>query len=42
MGQLENPILIKLRNLAFKLMPSNIAMKLIDKYFSYRVTSLEI
>jgi 2-polyprenyl-6-methoxyphenol hydroxylase-like FAD-dependent oxidoreductase len=42
MGQLENPILIALRNLAFKLMPSNVAMKLIDKYFSYRVTKLEI
>jgi 2-polyprenyl-6-methoxyphenol hydroxylase-like FAD-dependent oxidoreductase len=42
MGQLENPILIFLRNTAFKLMPSNVAMKLIDKYFSYRVTKLEI
>jgi 2-polyprenyl-6-methoxyphenol hydroxylase-like FAD-dependent oxidoreductase len=42
MGQLSNPVLIAFRNLAFKLMPSNIAMKLIDKYFSYRVTSLEI
>jgi 2-polyprenyl-6-methoxyphenol hydroxylase-like FAD-dependent oxidoreductase len=42
MGQLENPILIYLRNLAFKMMPSNVAMKLIDKYFSYRVTRLEI
>ena len=42
MGQIENPILIFLRNTAFKLMPSNVAMKLIDKYFSYRVTKLEI
>jgi len=42
MGQLENPILIFLRNTAFKLMPSNVAMKLIDKYFSYRVIKLEI
>jgi len=42
MGQLENPILIFFRNTAFKLMPSNVAMKLIDKYFSYRVTKLEI
>lgn len=42
MGQLTNPILIKLRNLAFKAMPSNIAMKMIDKYFSYRVTKIKI
>jgi len=42
MGQLTNPILIALRNFAFKLMPSSVAMKMIDKYFSYRVTSLEI
>jgi len=42
MGQLENPILIKLRNTAFKLMPSNVAMKMIDKYFSYRVTKIEV
>lgn len=42
MGQLTNPILIKLRNFAFKAMPSNIAMKMIDKYFSYRVTKIEI
>lgn len=42
MGQLENPILIRLRNLAFKLMPSSMTMKMIDKYFSYRVTSIEI
>lgn len=42
MGQLEMPILISIRNLAFELMPSNLAMKLIDKYFSYRVTEIEI
>ena len=42
MGQLENPVLIGLRNLAFKLMPSNVAMKLIDRYFSYRVTKVDI
>lgn len=42
MGQITNPILIKLRNFAFKAMPSNIAMKMIDKYFSYRVTKIEI
>ena len=42
MGQLENPILITLRNLLLKLMPSSLAMKLVDKYFSYRVTNIEI
>ena len=42
MGQLTNPVLIALRNFAFKIMPSSLAMKMIDKYFSYRVTSLEI
>lgn len=42
MGQLENPVLIGLRNLAFRLMPSSIAMKIIDTYFSYRVTELKI
>lgn len=41
-GQLENSILIGLRNVAFKLTPSSIALKLFDKYFSYRVTNLEI
>jgi len=41
-GQLSNPILIGLRNSAIKVMPSSLAMKMIDKYFSYRVTSLEI
>jgi 2-polyprenyl-6-methoxyphenol hydroxylase-like FAD-dependent oxidoreductase len=42
MGQLTNPFLTALRNFAFKVMPSSVAMKMIDKYFSYRVTSLEI
>lgn len=42
MGQITNPVLIALRNFAFKVMPSSVAMKMIDKYFSYRVTSLEI
>jgi len=42
MGQLTNPILIRLRNFAFKAMPSSVAMKIIDKYFSYRVTTLKI
>ncbi|MBT0810922.1 FAD-dependent monooxygenase [Litoribacter ruber] len=42
MGQLTNPLLIGLRNFAFKAMPSSVAMKMIDKYFSYRVTKLNI
>lgn len=42
MGQLTNPVLIRLRNFAFKAMPSGVAMKLLDKYFSYRVTKIEI
>ncbi|MCC5928719.1 MAG: FAD-dependent monooxygenase [Cyclobacteriaceae bacterium] len=42
MGQLSNPVLIRLRNFGFKIMPSSVAMKMIDKYFSYRVTALEI
>ena len=41
-GQLTNPILIGLRNFAFKAMPSSVAMKMIDKYFLYRVTNLKI
>ena len=42
MGQITNPLLIRLRNFAFKVMPSSVAMKMIDKYFSYRVTNIEI
>jgi len=41
-GQLTNPILIGLRNFVMWAMPSRVAMKMIDKYFSYRVTNLEI
>ena len=42
LGQLENPLLISLRNLAFQLTPSSLAMKMIDKYFSYRVNEIEV
>lgn len=42
MGQLTNPILIALRNFVFYVMPSSAAMRIIDKYFSYRVTRIEI
>lgn len=41
-GQITNPVLIALRNSFFKLTPSSLAMKMIDKYFSYRVTELKI
>lgn len=41
-GQITNPILITLRNFFFKIIPSSIAMKMIAKYFSYRVTELKI
>ena len=42
MGQITNPISITLRNFFFKIIPSSVAMKMIDKYFSYRVTELKI
>lgn len=42
MGQITNPIGISLRNLAFKAMPSNLAMKMVDKFFSYRVTEIDV
>jgi 2-polyprenyl-6-methoxyphenol hydroxylase-like FAD-dependent oxidoreductase len=42
MGQISNPVLASLRNWSFQLMPSAIAMKMIDKYFSYRVTQVAI
>ena len=41
-GQITNPVLIILRNFAINVMPSSVAMKMIDKYFSYRVTNIEI
>lgn len=41
-GQISNPSLIALRNFFFKITPSSVAMKMIDKYFSYRVTELKI
>tara|TARA_B100000900_G_C20439219_1_gene658309 strand:+ start:86 stop:409 length:324 start_codon:yes stop_codon:yes gene_type:complete len=42
LGQSSNAILIALRNLIFKIIPSKIAMKLVDKYFSHRVTEIKI
>lgn len=41
-GQLSNPAFMALRNFFFKIMPSSLAMKLIDKFFSYRVTEIEV
>ena len=42
LGQASNSILIFLRNAIFKSMPSSISIKIIDKFFSYRVTKLNI
>ncbi len=42
MGQISNPLLGKLRNFAFKAMPSSVAIKMVDKFFAYRVTKLKI
>lgn len=42
MGQLTNPVLITLRNFAFKAMPSKIAIKMVDKFFLYKATDLSI
>lgn len=42
MGQLENPLAIFFRNNLFKLMPSSLAMKMIDKYFSYDVNMIKV
>jgi len=42
MGQLTNPILGGLRNFAMWAIPPWVTIKMISKYFSYRVTNLEI
>jgi len=42
MGQISNPLLVSLRNFFFKVMPSSVAIKMVDKFFSYRVTKLDI
>lgn len=42
MGQWSNPILVGLRDTAFKAMPSKVAMKMVDKFFAYRVTKLVV
>jgi len=42
MGQIENPTAIFFRNLAFKMTPSAIAMKMVDQFFSYDVTALKV
>lgn len=40
MGQLESPVMGFLRDRMISIMPSSVSMKLIDKFFSYDVTSL--
>ncbi len=42
LGQLSNPLGIAIRNFFFKITPSSVALKMIDKYFSYRVTELKV
>jgi len=42
MGQLTNPILGGLRNFAMWAIPPWVTIKMISKYFAYRVTNLEI
>jgi len=41
-GQLENPVAIGFRNTLMRLMPDEISMKLIDKYFAYDVTAIHV
>ena len=41
-GQLTNPLLFSLRNFFFKITPASLAMKMIDQYFSYRVTEIRV
>jgi 2-polyprenyl-6-methoxyphenol hydroxylase-like FAD-dependent oxidoreductase len=42
LGQASNPVIAGLRNFIFKIMPSKVSMKLIDKFFGYRVTDLNV
>ncbi len=42
MGQLENIIAVKSRNLLIKSMPPKLAMKMLDKFFGYNVTKIDI
>lgn len=41
-GQVSNPILAAMRNTAFKAMPSKLAIKMVDKFFGYRVTNVGV
>lgn len=42
MGQLENGLAIKARNTMLKSMPEKLVMRMIDKFFSYNVTTIDI
>ena len=42
LGQMENSVAIFFRNQLFKLTPSRVALKMIDKFFSYEVAALKI
>ena len=41
-GQLENGLATSLRNMAFRLTPSSVALKMVDQFFSYDVTKLTV
>ncbi|GAB3182726.1 FAD-dependent monooxygenase [Telluribacter humicola] len=42
LGQLQNPLAANLRNLFFYVQPDKVSMQILDKYFNYDVTNIEI
>ncbi len=42
LGQLENKVAIKARNTLMKSLPEKLALRMIDKFFNYDVTSIDI
>jgi 2-polyprenyl-6-methoxyphenol hydroxylase-like FAD-dependent oxidoreductase len=42
LGQLENPLLVSLRNGAVAIMPDKLSAKMLDKFFSYDVTGISL
>jgi 2-polyprenyl-6-methoxyphenol hydroxylase-like FAD-dependent oxidoreductase len=41
-GQIENNVLIGLRNSILSITPSSLSMKMVDKFFNYKVTEIKI
>lgn len=41
-GQVSSPLVARIRNFGFKMAPSSMAMKIIDKYFGYDVTDVYV